>query len=228
MANEDDFETDDESTDDAAFARLRGKADRGLVVNKSQLSQMTGLAFVTIDRYIAAGAPVEGKGSRKQGWQINTAKFFGWFWRHKVEEATGDPEAGTFDTAKRREKEAQAKLKELEYKRKTGQLIPIDRAVEIYQEDAGQQRSRLLAIPATLAQELAVEDDPAEVEAKITDALNDALGDISGDKGENYTDEASEGGDYADEYATPESDSSGDGSEDSHVELDGVGDDDFG
>lgn len=216
--------------DDSEFdSPLRGAADKGLLVNKTELGKITGLAQVTIDRAIASGAPVEGKGSRKAGWQINTAKFFAWYWRYKVEDATGDPDVATFDAAKRREKEAQAKLKELQYQRETGKLIPVERAVAIYQEDAGQQRSRLLAIPASIAQDLAHEDDPAEIEAKITDALNDALGDISGDKIDSYLDEPSEGTEYADESSSedsPENDVRSDDPEDD--DGDSQPDPDFG
>jgi hypothetical protein len=49
----------------------------------------------------AEGAPIIAKGTRKQGWQINTADFIGWYVRHRVAEVTDDPDAGSYDIAKR-------------------------------------------------------------------------------------------------------------------------------
>src|SRR4051794_20154604 len=86
MAEDDfEFEPDEPQTQTA----------RGLVVNKSMLSKYCGLSPMTIDKLMADGAPIISKGTRKQGWQINTADFFAWYVRRKVDEVTDDPEGGS-------------------------------------------------------------------------------------------------------------------------------------
>src|SRR5437899_1261544 len=100
-------------------------ATRGDVVNKSRLAHITGLSAMTIDKLFADGAPFVSKGTRKQGWQINTADFFAWHWRRKVAEATDDPDAGSWTVAKLKDKESQTRLRDLQIAKLEGELVPI-------------------------------------------------------------------------------------------------------
>ena len=102
---QDDFEFEPDSDEP------QQRTTRGFVVNKSTLAKWSGLSPTTIDKLIADGAPIISKGTRKQGWQINSAAFFEWYWRRKVAEITDDPESGSFDVAKRRDKESQTRLR---------------------------------------------------------------------------------------------------------------------
>src|SRR5260370_1442375 len=121
------------------------RTTRGFVVNKSKLSEFTGLAPATIDKLLADGAPIISKGTRKQGWQINTADFFQWYWRRKVEELTDDPESGNFELAKRRDKESQTRLRDLQIAKLEGELIPIADVESWVAQNYCVLRSRLFA-----------------------------------------------------------------------------------
>lgn len=162
----------------------------GIVVTKSRLQTITGLAAATVDRAFANGAPVIGKGSRKQGWQINTADFFGWYVRHKVEELTDDPDKLSFEGAKAAKTNAEARLKEMQLARLEGQTITIEEAVALYREEATIIRSQLMAIPGRCAVLLASETDPTVIEAMIADEINIALSNITGDKPDTWTGES--------------------------------------
>lgn len=177
-----DVESDAESTGFRMTAR-------GVVLNKSRLSELLGLAAVTIDRAVADGAPILGKGSRKSGWRINSADFFDWWWRRKVIDATGDPETASFDAARRREKTAQAKLRELEYERRAGRTVTIDQVCQVYDEELGVLRGRLLAIPTSVSQAVLAAKSAADVEHILREEIADALADITGAQRETWSDE---------------------------------------
>ena len=125
-------------------------AARGLVVTKSKLAEITGFAPITIDKHVAAGAPVIAKGTRKQGWQIDTAAYIGWVIRTKVKDATGDPEAASFEVEKRLDKKAQRRLRELEIAERERALIPVDDVVKWAGEKYGVVRSRSFAMQSQL------------------------------------------------------------------------------
>ncbi|MFL9499218.1 hypothetical protein ACJMQP_04090 [Rhodopseudomonas palustris] len=180
---------------------------RGRIVTKSELSLITGLAVVTIDRMIAEGAPIVAKGgSRKQGWQINTADFVGWYVRHKVAEATGDPDEGGFDVAKRRDKEAQARLREIEIAKREGELVPISDVEAWAAEKFGVVRSRFLAAE-TQVPGLSDEQRDA-LKAAISDAFSDVSG-FAADNGDGVDDDY----EFEDEAEFGELDPEFDGSE---------------
>jgi phage terminase Nu1 subunit (DNA packaging protein) len=94
-------------------------------VNKSTLAKWSGISPTTIDKLLADGGPIISKGTRKQGWQINTADFITWYVRRKVEEVTDDPEAGSFELAKRLDKESQTRLRDLTIAKLEGELVPV-------------------------------------------------------------------------------------------------------
>jgi phage terminase Nu1 subunit (DNA packaging protein) len=150
---------------------------RGFVVNKSTLAKWSGLAPATVDKLMADGAPIISKGSRKQGWQINTADFFGWYVRRKVEEVTDDPEAGSFELAKRLDKESQTRLRDLQIAKLEGELIPVADVEQWAAEKYGVVRSRLMAIDT----QMDLNEDQRET---LRTALADALADITGYKAE--------------------------------------------
>ncbi len=132
----------------------------GIVVTKSRLSTITGLAPVTIDKAFKEGAPVISKGSKRLGWQINTADFFGWYVRAKV--ADGD-EVTSFDSAKAAKTVAEARIKEMQLARLEGRTVSLDAAVLEFRAELATLRSQILAIPGRLAQTLAPETDASAI-----------------------------------------------------------------
>jgi hypothetical protein len=163
--SEDDFEFEPEQP---------RQQTRGFVVNKSTLSKWSGLSPMTVDKLLADGGPTISKGTRKQGWQINTADFFDWHWRRKVAEVTDDPDAGSFTIAKLRDKESQTRLRDLQIAKLEGELIPVTDVEQWAGQRYGAVRSRLMEVPTVIA-----DLSDAQREA-LRDALIDALADVSG------------------------------------------------
>jgi phage terminase Nu1 subunit (DNA packaging protein) len=178
MQDEDDFdfETPGESgppdTDESLGVQTTVK---GLVVSKSKLCEVLGLAPVTVDKLFKEGAPVLQANAGRLGWKINTAEFIAWLRRRDVFNATGDPDAQSFDNAKTREKQAQAELREYELKKLKGETVTIEEAARIYAQEISDVRAGLFAIPTAYAQRLSTISDPAEVARVLKDALADSL-----------------------------------------------------
>src|SRR6478609_5019862 len=58
------------AAEDDVEEMARGTA--GMLVNKSKLGMILGLSQSYIDKALANGAPFVSKGTRKEGWRINT------------------------------------------------------------------------------------------------------------------------------------------------------------
>lgn len=151
---------------------------KGRDVTKSELSKLIGLTLPTIEKAIREGAPVQSRGAGREGWRVNTAAFFGWYWRHKVAKATASAD---LDDAKLRDKEAQARLRELNIAQKEGSLIPLDEVTAFIGAKFGVVRSRFLSVET---QVLGLTDDQRE---QLHNAIIDALTDVSTDPMEDWT-----------------------------------------
>src|SRR5262245_50421826 len=152
----------------------RQQTARGFVVNKSTLAKWTGLSPMTIDKLLADGGPIISKGTRKQGWQINTADLFDWHWRRKVAEVTDEPDAGSFTIAKLRDKESQTRLRDLQIAKLEGELVPIADVEHWAAEKYGVVRSRILVVGSQ------VPDLTDNQKDALRAAISDALADLSG------------------------------------------------
>jgi hypothetical protein len=96
-----------------------------------------------------------------------------------VEEQTDDPEAGNFDIAKTRDKEAQARLRELQIAEKEDELVPVA-DVELWAaQKYGVVRSRFLAVESQVP---GLTDDQKDA---LRVAIADAFADVSGFSNEN-------------------------------------------
>jgi phage terminase Nu1 subunit (DNA packaging protein) len=151
----------------------RATPAKGEVVTKTRLGVITGLAQATIDRAIAEGAPILGKGTRKEGWRINTASFFDWYWRRKVLEATGDPDAGNFEAAKRRDKAAQARMREIQIAKEERQLCETADVIAWVSRMVGTFRSQALALVSQ------VPDLTPKQREELRRAVHDMLSDLA-------------------------------------------------
>jgi phage terminase Nu1 subunit (DNA packaging protein) len=117
---------------------------RGEVVNKSRLAKLFNYAVATIDKMISEGLPVVSKGERRAGYQINTADAHKWIVGRAVAMATGNEDVSKFDSAKARDKDAQARLREYRLAKEMGETITRVDARLIYTEHVGEFRKRLL------------------------------------------------------------------------------------
>jgi phage terminase Nu1 subunit (DNA packaging protein) len=193
-------DVDDWLNDDAPDVTTGGVGD---VVTKQKLAQLFGLSGASIDKAFANGAPVIAKGNKKQGWQINSAAFFAWYTRWKVESVTGDPDAMDFEKAKTRVQIATAERIERENRKKERELVPIADVITVLAEEASNVRSHLMTVPGRLAVTVAAESDPVACEALIQDEINLALANITSDNAEGWTDDDADG---TDSDAAPSSD----------------------
>jgi phage terminase Nu1 subunit (DNA packaging protein) len=149
----------------------------GEVVTKSALAKLSGLSLGTIDRAIAEGAPVIAKGTRRLGWQINSARFMEWY----VARQCGAVELDETGAAQLRHMLAVADSKELKRDTMRREIVSVDDVLIVMGEEAAPIRKVLNAIPAAIAAAVAAESDASVVESLLEDAVNDALIKLSAD-----------------------------------------------
>jgi phage terminase Nu1 subunit (DNA packaging protein) len=169
--------------DDDGEETARGTA--GMLVNKSKLGMIFGMSQAAVDKALANGAPYVSKGTRKEGWRINTAAFEAWRreeLRNSIQPT--DPNRLSFDEAKAKKTQAEYERIEMENARRRGEYLTIDEAVALYREEASVIRSQLMAIPGRVAIPAAADSDPVTIEALLQDEINIALTNITGDTAE--------------------------------------------
>jgi phage terminase Nu1 subunit (DNA packaging protein) len=147
---------------------------RGDRVNKAELCRMLGKSDATISKYIKEGMPILRRGSRREGYEFDTAAVVAWLTKYAVELATGDPDTMSLEKAKRRNIAAQARSRELEYAKASGETVFRKELAAIADSKFGELRSRLVTIPSALAGSITTEQ-----EAILIGAINDALSDLS-------------------------------------------------
>lgn len=173
--DEDDWlEGGEGAEESSADADVDSGRTKGEVVTKARLAVLVGKAPMTIDRMMAEGAPCIERGSKRSGWKINTAAFVDWMVRRAVMAATGNTETMGMDAAKRRDKEAQARMREFDLAERERQTISRVDAIEIYTDHVGEFRKRLFEMPGQ------VPDLSHEQRAAMETALNAALVEFSG------------------------------------------------
>ncbi len=165
----------------------RGTA--GALVNKSRLGLLFGLSQSAIDKMLANGAPYVSRGTRKEGWRINTAAFAAW-WRQEAINAIvpEDPNRLTFEEAKAKKTQEEYERLAMENRKRRRELVTIDEVVTVMREESSIIRSHLMAIPGRVAIAAAAETDAGIVEALMVDEINVALSNIAADNPEAWTD----------------------------------------
>lgn len=145
-----------------------------MIVNRSDLGKIFGKAPVTIDEFVSEGMPYKArpkKGERGE-WRFDSAECVEWYAkRGKMQSGNGKAlESITLRTA-----EAEAVVKELKAADALKTTIGIQDVEALFEEQLGIVKSRVTAIPARVAQAVAVETDPAIclriVKAEIDEAL---------------------------------------------------------
>ncbi|WP_018264134.1 hypothetical protein [Methylobacterium sp. WSM2598] len=96
----------------------------------------------------------------------------------ETEEAAAPDAGGIYTKARARREFFSAKLRELEYRQKEGELAPIAVMIAAVDRDFGVVRERILAVPGKLSGDL----DPRQVE-RLTDELHEALEQLSDPNG---------------------------------------------
>ena len=91
------------------------------------------------------------------------------------------PEDGllTIKDAERLEKTYKGKLAKLKYEQELGLVVPIDEVAATVEQEYTLVRTRMRAISAKLASQVALEDDEKKCRKIIEDAIEDALKELS-------------------------------------------------
>ena len=138
--------------------------------NRNKLAQLLGRDVKTIDRMVEKGVPFLSRPDKTRGetkWLFDTVAVLTWL--------TGDTWAARAKGAKSRLAEAKAGLKWLEYGKALGHLIEIDEILRHVEGGDAIVKSRLVAIPARMAQLVAIETDPEIVRRMLEKEFGDAL-----------------------------------------------------
>ncbi len=153
---------------------------RGEMLTKTRLGVLTGMSNPTISKLVAEGAPVVIGATKREGWRINSVKFFRWWRRYLQQQMLTDPDASGLEIAQLRDKEAQTRLRELQIAQREGSLIPVDTVVAFVGKKFGDARSRMLAVRS---QVVGLTDEQKE---QLDAAIRDAMEDVSGDQMEDW------------------------------------------
>jgi phage terminase Nu1 subunit (DNA packaging protein) len=174
-----DFEPDDDFEPDMG---------KGQTITRGELIRWSGLSTAHIATLIREGMPVVSKGTKRQGYKINSAAWLSWYVARKVTEATGGggADGATFTQTKIANMESQRRLRELQIAEKEGELVPVADVEKWAAEMYSVVRSRFLAVESQVQ---GLSDDQKDI---LRVAITDALADVSG-----YATE--DGGDAEDE-----------------------------
>lgn len=148
-------------------------------VNRTQLADILGVGPTTVDARVKEGMPYAQRPGEEGAtqWQFDTVDVIDWL--------TGRIEAGAKNDegkeAKIRIAVADAGLKEMELAEKKGLMINIEDIMPRIEAGDAIVKSRLLAIPGRLAQTLAVETDPVNVQRMLKAEINGALEELEKD-----------------------------------------------
>jgi phage terminase Nu1 subunit (DNA packaging protein) len=148
---------------------------RGLILSRSALAKALRMDVKTVDRFIKEGAPVfrRGDAAKRIAHQIDLADFVRWWIQRETAKITKKvinvPEGEeAFDEEKRRDKAAQASLRELALERELKRVVPVADVHRYMDEISGLVRN---SINAMHTQVPSLDDDQREELIKATDAV---------------------------------------------------------
>jgi len=151
-----------------------------MIVNRSNLADVLGVALTTVDTYRRQGMPIAQEGSQGKEFQFDTKEVIEWLITLKVGGGEGG-KVSTYEMSRAREKAATARMKELQLEEMEGRMLDVDDIMAPIEEQYGVVKSRVQAIPGRMAQTLAPELSAAAVERMLKAEINQALAELSTD-----------------------------------------------
>jgi len=147
-----------------------GSAERPgerFIASRDQLATILGLAPVTVNKLANEGMPRASHG------RYDVAACVQWYvatWRARVDDA----KAGGGDTSERKRYDAaRADRAELDLKERKGQLVEVRLVRRLLTDMSEVLTSGLDGLPARLAAELAVRDEPVEVQTRLEEEVHE-------------------------------------------------------
>lgn len=140
-----------------------------MLCNRGQMASILGVSEPTLDSRVRAGLP----GRRmKNTWEFDTVKVLAYL----VAQGNKNVEPAKKAAVELRTAEIDMETREYKLMEMRRTLVHVDDIEQIYEERATVFKSQIAAIPARVAQRLAVTDDPAEVlrilKAEVAEALD--------------------------------------------------------
>lgn len=145
-------------------------------VNRGELADFLGISGPTLDSRVRQGMPGSKVG---KSWEFDTVKVIEWM----VKQATKDKGPNKKADAELRILVSDAELKEYKVAEQRRTMIHVDDITPIFEEQAAIIKSKVGALPARLAQRLAVEMDPAVVLRILKDEVSECLEEIAKTEG---------------------------------------------
>lgn len=141
-------------------------------VNRASMLELLNMSAARFDRLVRDGAPIS---QSSVGIEVNVADFVEFMVKDAVKRATGGPgsEELTYDAAKRKDKAAQARMRELDLAKVEGEMVDVEDVRPIVREVFATVRSRMLAVRSQI---IGLSPEKAR---EVDDAINDALTDLS-------------------------------------------------
>lgn len=150
-----------------------------MFLNRAELAAMFGKAPVTIDAFVNEGMPYKDRplkgGTTKGEWRFDTADCIEWY----AKRGKGDSASKKRADIDLRAAEAEAVMKEIKAADALKTTIGLEDVEALFDEQIGVLKSRLNAIPARLAQAVAVESDASVVLKLIKLEVDEALAEVS-------------------------------------------------
>jgi phage terminase Nu1 subunit (DNA packaging protein) len=142
--------------------------------NRKKLAAILGVDVKTIDSMVQKGLPyLRRPDAHDRSWEFDTAAVLRWM--------VGADTDDRLKQARARKAKAEASLRELQYGEQAGYLVHRDKIVERVVAGDAIVKSHLLALPARVAQLIAIETDVEVVEKILRKEMDAALDQLNKD-----------------------------------------------
>lgn len=150
----------------------------GRIVNQRELSELLGVSSNTIAAWRSEGMPCLATADKKgAASQYDTEEVFAWARARSSRTQSSEDIDAKYEQA--RLTKLKADNEALDVALKEGSLIEAAAVADVWDRLLGNFRARLMALPAALADELAVLEDPREVQAVLKVTINQVLEELA-------------------------------------------------
>ena len=150
------------------------------IVNKRQLSAILGKSEATLTTWQGQGMPIEEKASLGKKNKYDTCSVIDWIVNKAVSKIEGRYQAiGSLEDEKTRLTKIQADKALLQLREYEGELVRADDVEQAYSMLVANCKSKILALPYRMAQDVSPDMNTTQIEEMIKSHLYEALEEIS-------------------------------------------------
>ncbi len=147
---------------------------KGLIVTRTELADIFGVAMTTVDNWVRRGLPVIQRGTKGKAWQFNTSDVASWLERRAIER-TETEDFGDEKALRRRKLAAEAQKIELELARARGDLVPLNQLERALANTFAELKTNLRTVPSRVATSLIGEESETRIKSVILAEVDQAL-----------------------------------------------------